>query len=111
MQTIIHSTDFVLTKALETFIKQQVSKSMNVCSNQVERLVIRLKDINDPQHDKECSVEIILAHQAPIVVSKKNTNAYRSIKEALGRASRTVLRRSGKRQSNKHTRMEIDETI
>ncbi len=102
MQTIIHSTDFVLTDALETFIKQQVSQSMNICSNQVDRLIIRLKDINDPQHDKECSVEVILAHQAPIIVSKKNSNAYKSIKDALGRASRTVLRRSGKRQSSKH---------
>ena len=102
MQTIIHSTDFVLTEALDTFIRQQVSQSMKVCSNQVDRLVIRLKDINDPQQDKECSVEIILAHRAPIIVSKKNTDAYKSIKEALGRASRIVLRRSGKRQSNKH---------
>lgn len=102
MQTTIHSSDFALTDALESFIQQQVSQSMKICSDKVESLVIRLKDINDPQHDKECSVEIKLAQQPSIVVSKRSGNAYNSIREALSRASRTTKRRLGKRKSKKN---------
>ena len=43
MKTIIHSTDFALTEALETFIRQQADKSLRVCSDQTERLIVRLK--------------------------------------------------------------------
>jgi len=101
MQTKIHSSDFALTEALESYIKQQVSQSMKVCSDKVESLVIRLKDLNDPRNDKECSVEIKLAQHAPIVVSKRSDNAYTSIRSALARASRTTLRRVRKRRDKK----------
>jgi len=103
MKTIIHSTDFALTEALETFIRQQADKSLRVCSDQTERLIVRLKDLNDPKQDKECSVELKLSkHSDPIVVSKRGDNAYSSIRAALTRAARTALRRSGKRQARKY---------
>ena len=76
MQTTIHSSDFALTDALENFIKQQITQSMLKCSDKVESLKIRLKDINDPKQDKECSVEVKLAQQPPIVVSKRSNDAY-----------------------------------
>jgi len=101
MQTTIHSNDFTLTDALENFIKQQVSQSMAKCSDKIESLKIRLKDVNDPKQVKECSVEVRLAHQAPIVVSKRSDNAYTSIREAVSRASRTTLRRVKKRRVKK----------
>lgn len=101
MQTTIKSNDFTLTDALENFIKEQVNQSMKICSDKVESLVIRLKDINDPRQDKECSVEIKLAQHAPIIVSKRSSNAYSSIRSALSRASRTTRRRLGKRQDRK----------
>lgn len=101
MQTVIHSNDFALTDALNDFIKQQAGKSMSACTDQVERLIIRLKDINGPKggHDKECCVEVKIANHAPIVVSKKSSDAYASIRKALGRASRTTLRKLNKRRA------------
>jgi len=101
MQTTIHSSDFALTDALENFIKQQVGQSMTKCSDRVESLIVRLKEINGPQHDKECIVEVKLAQQPPIVVSKRNADAYASIRSALSRASRTTLRRVKKRRAKK----------
>ena len=104
MQTAIHSSDFALTTALESFIHQQAEQSMKVCTDRVERLVIRLKDLNGPKggEDKQCSVEIKLAHCDPIVVSKTSTDAYASIRKALSRASRIAVRRIGKRRARKH---------
>lgn len=109
MQTVIHSNDFALTDAMDNFIKQQAGKSMKVCADQVERLVIRLKDINGSKggQDKECCVEVKLANYAPIVVSKRSANAYSGIREALGRASRTTLRKLGKRRAYKYNSRSI----
>jgi len=101
MQTTIRSNDFALTDALESFIKQLVNQSMKVRSNKIESLVVRLKDINDPQYDKECSVEVKLVQHAPIIVSKRSTDAYASIRSALSRASGVTLRRAGKRRGRK----------
>lgn len=103
MQTVIHSNDFTLTDALTHFINQQVGTSMSVCAAQVERLVIRLKDVNGPKggDDKECSVEVKLVSHAPIVVSKRSSDAYASIRKALGRASRTTIRKLNKRRAIK----------
>ena len=103
MQTLIHSNDFVLTSALDSFIRSHAKKSMSACSDQVERLVVRLKDVNGPKggNDMECCVEVKLANFAPIVVSKRSSDAYASIRQALGRASRTTLRKVGKRRACK----------
>lgn len=107
MQTFIQSNDFALTNALDTFIKQQAKKSMTACADQVESLIVRLKDINGPKggDDKECCVEVKLANSAPIIVSKRSSDAYTSIRKALSRASRTTLRKLGKRRASKtHSR-------
>ena len=103
MQTIIQSNDFELTHALDHFIKANVEKSMSACAAQVERLTVRIKDINGPKggYDKECCVEVTLANYSPIVVSKRSSDAYESIRKALGRASRTTLRKLGKRRAIK----------
>lgn len=103
MQTVIHSNDFAITSALDSFIKDHAKKSMRVCTDRVERLVIRLKDVNGPKGgvDKECSVEVKLARHAPIVVRKRSSDAYASIRQALGRASRITLRKLGKRRAYK----------
>jgi putative sigma-54 modulation protein len=103
MQTTIESKDFVLTNALEQFIKDHANKSMNSCSYHIEQLNIRLKDINGPKggEDKECCVEVRLANHAPIVVVKRSPDAYQSIRNALNRASRVTLRKLRKRRTMK----------
>lgn len=102
MQTVIHSNDFAITGALEAYIKEHAKKSMRVCADQVERLVVRLKDVNGPKggQDKECCVEVQLANHAPIVVSKRSSDAYTSIRQALARAARTTVRKLGKRRAS-----------
>ncbi len=103
MQTIIQSNDFNLTSALESFINQRVKKSMGACTGRIERLVVRLKDLNGPKGgaDKECCVEIKLAQQKSVVVRMRGADAYLCIQKALSRASRTTLRRLGKRKALK----------
>jgi ribosome-associated translation inhibitor RaiA len=103
MQTVIQSKDFALTYALKKFIQDHASKSMSSCRDHVKQINIRLNDINGPKggEDKECCVEVKLANYAPIVVIKRSSDAYQSIRNALSRASRITLRKVGKRRTMK----------
>lgn len=100
MQTTIESADFRLTSALERFIREQAHSSLKANRDRIEHLKIRLRDINGPKggNDKECCVEVKIANQPPVVVRKRSTDAYASIRKALGRAARTTLRRVDKQR-------------
>lgn len=103
LKTTIHSNDFRLTQALERFIKRSINKSLLACIDQVERVSVRLRDINGPKggDDKECCVEVKLSNAPTVVVSKRNSDAYTGIRKALGRASRATLRRLNKKRGRK----------
>ena len=66
-------------------------------------LVVGLVEEAKLKAEKECVVEVQLPNHATIVVSKKNANAYASIREALERASRTALRKLKKRRDRQYS--------
>lgn len=103
MQTAIQSSDFTLTRALTLFIKDQIEKSMHVSDAHIQKLTVRLKDLNGPKggNDKECCIEITIPDQAPVIVKKRSSDAYASIRNAIGRASRITLRRLRKKRDDK----------
>ena len=114
MKVVIRSNDFTLTDSLRTFLNEQVRKSMSVCARNIELITIRLKDINGPKGgvDKECIVEIQIANQSPVVVKKRNSDAYRGIRQAVTRAARVALRRLRKRQDQKSSAsVHLDDAI
>ncbi len=102
MQTAIKSSDYALTGALRSFIRGQIDKTMHASSSHIHKLTVRLKDLNGPKggEDKECCIEIMLAEQAPVIVKKRSSNAYASIRNALDRASRITLRRLRKKRND-----------
>lgn len=102
MKTHIQAMDFSLTNALESFIKQHTEKSMRASANLIDHVSVRLKDLNGPKGgcDKECSVEVVIPNSPSIVVTKRNSNAYACIREALGRAARVTLRKISRKRSN-----------
>lgn len=101
MQTEISSQDFTITSALERAIRDKISTSTKAYADNVTRFVVRLKDLNGPKggEDKECSVEIQFANQPSVFVRKRSSNAYCSIRKAIGRASRIALRKLSKRRA------------
>lgn len=102
MQTAIQSSDYALTGALRSFIRGQIGKTMHASSSHIHKLTVRLKDLNGPKggEDKECCIEITLPDQAPVIVKKRSSNAYASIRNALDRASRITLRRLDKKRGD-----------
>jgi hypothetical protein len=74
---------------------------MSAFAGQVEQVIVRIKDFNGPEggHNKECSVEVVILNFALIVVRKRSSDSYVSIRKALGRAFRTTLRKLGRRRT------------
>ncbi|MGH1428081.1 MAG: HPF/RaiA family ribosome-associated protein [Arenicella sp.] len=105
MKTLIHSNDITLSNTLHQFIQQQATRSMSICSERVERVIVRLKDINGPKggNDKECCIEVKLANSPSVIVTKRSSTIYASVRKAMKRASRTTLRHIQKRDKNNCT--------
>lgn len=103
MQVIIQSHDFTLTRGLESFIQKQAQKAMGSYSDRIERLVVRLKKVNQPNgsSDPQCCVEVQLPKQPNVVVIKRSSDAYSTIRKTIARAGRTTLRQLGRRRAGR----------
>ena len=68
---------------------------MSYCSGHVNRVVIRLSDINGPRGgaDKRCHIQVALVGIADVVVEDTEVDMYAAIDRAIDRARRTVVRK------------------
>ncbi|HAU69033.1 MAG: HPF/RaiA family ribosome-associated protein [Arenicella sp.] len=98
MKIQIYSNDINLTDPLKLSIEAQAEKRAARHVDRIDTMVIRIKDLNGPKggKDKQCTVEIHQAGQAPIVVTKQSESLAKAINKALGRAVRTSVRKTRK---------------
>ena len=106
MQMEIQARDFALTRALGSFIKRRVNLVLSSRYDQIQRIIVRLSDINGPRGgiDKRCQIQISLPRLADIVVEHTESNLYVAIDRATDRAGRTVNRRL-ERQHSKNRKL------
>ena len=95
MQIDIQSRGFSLTDALLSYAQRRLLFAMSYCSGHVNRVVIRLSDINGPRGgaDKRCHIQIALAGIPDVVVEDTEVDMYVAIDRATDRARRTVVRK------------------
>lgn len=95
MQIDIQSRGFSLTDALHNYTQRRLHFAMSYCSDHINRLVVRLSDVNGPRGgaDKRCRIEIVLAGIPNVVVEDIEVDMYAAIDRACDRARRTVVRR------------------
>lgn len=100
MDTVIQTQGFELTPTLERFTRSQIRKALHCCANNIERVVVRLKDSNGPKggDTKHCSVEIKLSRRPILVISKASGDMYHSVQKTTKRAARTALRQLKRRR-------------
>jgi putative sigma-54 modulation protein len=101
MNMTIQTQGFKLTRPLEQFTRHQVTKALRCCSDNVERVVVRLKDINGPKggEDKHCIVEIKLSSKPKLVITKTSSDMYNSVRQTTKKVARTALRQLKKRRA------------
>jgi ribosomal subunit interface protein len=95
MNIDIQSRGFSLTDALHGYSQQRVLGAMAYTSGHVNRVVIRLSDINGPRGgaDKCCHIQVALAGIPDVVVEDTEVDMYDAIDRAVDRARRTVVRK------------------
>ncbi len=95
MQIDIQSRGFSLTDTLHSYAQRRLLFAMSYCSGHVNRVVIRLSDVNGPRGgaDKRCHVQIALTGMPDVVVEDTEVDMYAAIDRAIDRARRTVVRK------------------
>jgi len=95
MQIYIQSHGFSLTDALLSHARRRLLSAMSYCSGHVNRVVIRLSEINVPRggSDKRCHIQVVLMGIPDVVVEDTEVDLYAAIDRATDRAKRTVVRK------------------
>jgi ribosome-associated translation inhibitor RaiA len=95
MKIDIQSRGFTLTDPLFGYAQKRLHSALTYCSGHVNRVVIRLSDINGPRGgaDKRCHIQVVLAGIPDVVVEDTEVNLYDAIDRAIDRVRRSVVRK------------------
>lgn len=101
MQIDIQARDFSLTDALRSHAERRLSFTMTCCDDHIQRVVMRLSDINGPRGgaDKRCHLRVVLDGLPDVVIEDIETDMYIAIDRATDRAGRTLVRKIDRQQS------------
>ncbi len=103
MKIDIQARDFSLTDSVLVFIKERINFTLSSHFDQIQRITIRLSDVNGPRAgiDKRCNVKILLPRMKEIIIDDVKADIYVAIFRAIERASLTVNRRLARLQDKK----------
>ena len=95
MQIDIQTRNFSLTPALRSHVERRLGYALSSRDDHIQRVQVRLSDINGPRGgaDKNCSIQVFLAHLPDVVIEDTEVDLYTAIYRAADRAGRTVGRR------------------
>ena len=107
MQIDIQTRNFYLSEALRNYAEWRLRFALTSVDNHVQRIVVRLSDINGPRggEDKRCKIMVVLSGMPEVVVEDIEADLYFAIDRAADRAGRTVMRKINRKQTlRKHSR-------
>ena len=101
MQIDIQARNFSLTDALRSYAERRLSFALNSGKDHIQRVVIRLSDINGPRGgaDKRCHLQVVLAGLSGVVIEDTEVDLYDAIDRATERAGNTVVRKIKRQQT------------
>lgn len=106
----IQARNFSLTKSLRNHIVRRIRFSLGTRDKYIQRIIVRLSDINGPRggKDKCCHIQVILPHLKDIVIEDVETDMYEAIDRATDRISCAIGRRLSKQRDNKRSTAMFD---
>lgn len=101
MHIQIQARHFSLTEALKKHVKKRIKYALNVGSDQIQRIQVRLSDINGPRGgiDKRCLIQVSLTRHSEIVIADTHSDLYTAIGQATGRLNKTLSRKLNRLRS------------
>ena len=103
MQIVIQAQHFNLSDALRAHIERRLSFALSCCVYHIQRIVLRLADLNGPRGgiDKRCRIQLMLAGMPDVMIEDTEVDLYLAIDRAVHRAKRTVLRTIDRQNTSK----------
>jgi ribosomal subunit interface protein len=103
MHIDIQARHFTLTDALRSHAEHRLRLALTCCDDHIQRIVIRLSDINGPRGgvDKHCHIQVVLAGLPDVIIEDTEADMYVAINRAADRAGRTLVRRVNRQQTLK----------
>jgi ribosomal subunit interface protein len=115
MRIDIQARDFSLTDALRSHMERRLSFALTSFDDQIQRVVIRLSDINGPRGgaDKRCHLQVVLDGMPDVIIEDTEADMYVAIDRATDRARRTLVRKIERQQALRRQGFPpaIDETL
>jgi len=101
MHIDIQARHFTLTDALRSHAEHRLRLALTCCDDHIQRIVIRLSDINGPRGgvDKHCHIQVVLAGLPDVIIEDTEADMYVAINRAADRAGRTLVRRVNRQQT------------
>ena len=95
MKIGIQCRGFSLTSAIAGRVRKRLDFLLGRGLNRLRRVDVTLSDLNGPRGgvDKRCLIKVSIDGLRPVVIEDIQSDLYMAIDRAVGRASRTVLRR------------------
>jgi ribosome-associated translation inhibitor RaiA len=95
MQIDIQAQHFSISDALRAHIERRLCFALSCCVLHIQRIVLRLSDINGPRGgaDKRCWIQLTLAGTPDVMIENTEVDLYLAIDRAVHRAKCTVLRK------------------
>jgi len=95
MKIGIQCRGFSLTSAIAGRVSKRLDFLLGRGINRLRRVDVTLSDLNGPRGgvDKRCLIKVSIDGLRPVVIEDIQSDLYVAIDRAVGRASRTVLRR------------------
>jgi len=105
MQISIQARNFRLTNAISSYVKRRLSFALKNRDEQIQRISVRLSDINGPRggEDKCCHIQVVIPNLANVVIEDIEIDLYAAIDGAVDRVRRTVDRRITRQRDIKRT--------
>ncbi len=101
MQIDIQARSFTLTNALKIYAEEKLKSSFSRCQDHLNRIVVRLSDINGPRggEDKLCHIHVVLPGISDVIIEDTEQDMYAAIDRAIDRAGNAVERKVDRQQS------------
>jgi ribosomal subunit interface protein len=101
MQIEMQSRDLPLTPPIQAYITRRLSFALSAQWSRIQRVMVRLSDINGPRGGKDmrCQIRVKLNNSAELMIEDTQAEIKVAIDRAASRLSRSVRRKVARLQN------------
>jgi putative sigma-54 modulation protein len=106
MRIEIYSSKLELPDDVHAHIERRLQFALSWASDKLQRITVRLEDINGPKGgaDKSCRIHIAVVGAKPVIVDELQSDLYIAIDRAVERAGRALTRSLARTREHGHGR-------